>query len=133
MTVQLRAAVRGVINTFNPDIPIVILVSDGYTIGTGRIQVPSFIAPQPAIAQVQPTSTDELKHVNNYNASSIYYDCYIDGDWNGLNRHDGQGGDLLYFYGFEWLVHSVPEKYAPPSNWTKVRVIQQRQAEAPTV
>lgn len=115
----------------NPDISIVILQSNGFTVLPGGIQVPGYLPAIYATAQLQPIPSEELKHINNYNASSVYYDLYIDGDWHSLNRADEKGGDLIYFDGFEWLVISRPEAYSLTSNWTKVRVIQQKSATAP--
>ena len=133
MSINVRAIVRSGINTINPDISIVVLQSDGFEVVPGGIQEPQYLDAVSATAQVQPVPSEELQHINNYNASSVYYDLYIDGDWSGLNRADEKGGDLIYFDGFEWLVLSRPEAFSISSNWTKVRVIQQRKTMAPVV
>lgn len=133
MGINIRQVIRSGINNINPDISIVILQSDGFTVLPGGIQSPAYLPAVNAIAQLQPISSEDLQHINNYNASSVYYELYIDGDWHSLNRADEKGGDLIYFDGFEWLVISRPEAYSLTSNWTKVRVIQQKIAIPPVI
>lgn len=133
MGLNVRGIVRAGINTINPDIPIVILQSGGFTVLPGGIQSPAYLQAVSAIAQIQPIPSEELQHIANFNASSVYYDLYIDGDFHGLNRADEKGGDLIYFDGFEWLVISRTEAFSLSSNWTKVRVVQQKTATVPVV
>jgi len=133
MGINVRGIVRSGVNSINPDTPVVILQSSGFTVLPGGIQAPGYLPAVSAIAQVQPIPSEELKHIANFNSSSVYYDLYIDGDWHGLNRADEKGGDLIYFDGFEWLVISRPEAFSLSSNWTKVRVVQQKTAAAPVV
>lgn len=133
MSIIIRGIIRSGINTINPDIDIVILQSNGFTVVPGGIQVPAYLDPISAKGQLQPVPSEELMHINNYNSSSVYYDLYIDGDFHSLNRADQKGGDLIYFDGFEWLVISRPEAYSLTSNWTKVRVVQQKASVPPVV
>jgi hypothetical protein len=133
MGIAIRNIIRAGINTINPDISIVILQSNGFTVLPGGIQAPGYLPAIDAIAQLQPIPSEELKHINNYNSASVYYDLYIDGDFHSLNRADEKGGDLIYFDGFEWLVISRPEAFSLTSNWTKVRVIQQKKEVAPVI
>jgi len=133
MGINIRGIVRAGINSINPDISIVILQSDGFTVIPGGIQVPAYLDAVGETGQLQPVPSEELKHINDYNSSSVYYDLYIDGDWHSLNRADEKGGDLIYFDGFEWLVISRPEAYSLTSNWTKVRIVQQKTAIPPVI
>jgi hypothetical protein len=130
---NLHALVRGVIPLVNPDQEAVILRSAGYTVDdTGR-QEPQYAAPVTARAQVQPVPETVLQHVEGYNQGSIYRHMYLAGDWSGLDRATGQGGDLVYWDGFEWLVDQVVEGWNPTAGWTLIRVVQQRAAEPPEV
>ena len=49
----------------------------------------------------------------------------------GLERATAQGGDMLYFEGFEWQVDQVLEAWNATAGWTKVRCIQVRATTPP--
>lgn len=122
---NLHKLVRGVIPLVNPDQEVVILRSAGYTVDdTGR-QTPRYAEPVTVRAQVQPVPETVLQHVEGYNQSSIYRNMYLMGDWTGLSRATGQGGDLVYWDGFAWLVDQVPEAWDPTAGWTLIRVVRQ--------
>lgn len=133
MSINVRAIVRSGVNSINPDIDVVILQSDGFTVDDAGDQIPAYLTAVSVAAQVQPVPSEELKHINNYNVSSVYRYLYIDGDWNSLRRSDSKGGDIIYFQGFEWLVNSKPEIYHDVNTWTKITVIQQKLSEAPAL
>ncbi len=133
MPIYIRNIIRSGIQSINPDTPIVIVRIQGYTVAADGGQVPNELTPEPEMAQIQPIQTSDLEHINNYNSAKKYEDLWIEGNWNALNRAEETGGDLIYYDGFEWLVHSIPEKWARGSNWTRVRVIQQKLATAPDV
>lgn len=123
---NLHRLVRGVIPLVNPDQEVVILRSTGYTVDdTGR-QTPQYAEPVTVRAQVQPVPETVLQHVEGYNQNSIYRNMYLLGDWTGLSRATGQGGDLVYWDGFAWLVDQVPEAWDPTAGWTLIRVVRQR-------
>lgn len=122
---NLHRLVRGVIPLVNPDQEVVILRSTGYTVDdTGR-QMPQYAEPVTVRAQVQPVPETVLQHVEGYNQSSIYRNMYLMGDWTGLSRATGQGGELVYWDGFAWLVDQVPEAWDPTAGWTLIRVVRQ--------
>lgn len=133
MAINIRQIIRSGINTINPDIQIIIQQSDGFTVEDDGTQTPAYLDAEEYTAQVQPVSSEELKHLDTYNASSIYYSIYIDGVVHGLNRSIAKGGDLVYFDGFEWLILSLPETYTLSSNWTRFMVIQQKLSDPPAV
>ena len=111
MTILIRNIIRSGINAINSDDQIVIVRQQGFTVSADGTQVPVQSTPEAATAQIQPTPTSELEHINNYNSSSTYYDCYLNGDYNSLRKQDGQGGDLFYFYGSnkysELMAHTI--------------------------
>ena len=122
---NLHRLVRGVIPLVNPDQEVVILRSTGYTVDdTGR-QMPQYAEPVTVRAQVQPVPETVLQHVEGYNQNSIYRNMYLMGDWTGLSRATGQGGDLVYWDGFAWLVDQVPEAWDPTAGSTLIRVVRQ--------
>ena len=131
MGMNVRGIVRSGINSINPDVSIVIVRIQGFTVGAGREQIPNKLTPEGTDAQIQPLKTSDLEHVNNYNSSKTYKYLHIDGDWNSLRRADEKGGDLIYFDGFEWMINAIPEKYR--GQWTRVIVVLQKVLEAPAV
>ena len=129
---NLHRLVRGVIPLVNPDQTVTILRSTGYTVDdTGR-QTPQYAEPVTVKAQVQPVPETVLQHVEGYNQNSMYRNMYLLGDWTGLSRATGQGGDVVYWDGFAWLVDQVPEAWDPSAGWTLIRVVRQgAAAQAP--
>ena len=87
--------------------------------------MPQYAEPVTVRAQVQPVPETVLQHVEGYNQNSIYRNMYLMGDWTGLSRATGQGGDLVYWDGFAWLVDQVPEAWDPTAGWTLIRVVRQ--------
>lgn len=122
---NLHKLVRGVIPLVNPDQEVVILRSAGYTVDDTGQQTPQYAEPVTVRAQVQPVPETVLQHVEGYNQSSIYRNMYLMGDWTGLSRSTGQGGDLVYWDGFAWLVDQVSEAWDATAGWTLIRVVRQ--------
>ena len=127
---NLHDMVRTAITCVNPDQTVMLLQSAGQTV-ENYTQVPVF---EPAVevkAQVQPVSDKALAWITQTRQSTTWRDCYLYGAVTGLERATAKGGDFLYFEGFEWEVDQVLEAWSATANWTKVRVVQVRQCDAP--
>jgi hypothetical protein len=120
---NLHALVRGAINSVNPDVLVVVLKSTGWTVAADGEQVPAYAAPVSIMAQVQPLTSHQLKQVDNLNQSSTYRNFYLQGDFSGLERATGKGGDVIQHDGKLWFVDSQPETWA--TGWTLVRGVLQ--------
>lgn len=131
MGINLHRAVRNVIPAINPDQPVIILAYSGQSENEYFETVPEYAPAAEVMAQPQPVQDKTLQFLIQQRGNSIWHDFYLDGEWNGLCRAKEQGGDLLYWDGFEWLVDQVLERWAPTAGWTKVRAIQQRTCPPP--
>ncbi len=126
----LHALVRGAITSVNPDQSVIILQSDGFDVADYE-QRPKWKEAVSVKAQCQPVADKTIQLLNQQRQNSIWWDFYLEGDWNSLMRSKEKSGDLLYWNGFEWQVDQVLEAWAPTVGWTKLRCIQVRQSETP--
>lgn len=121
---NLHGIVRTAINMVNPDLLAVLLRSSGYITGVDGRQVPSFQSYRGKI-QVQGTSREDLKHINDLNMQGVFRKVYILGNWAGVIRADQRGGDVLKFAQVpgtaiqEWRIVQVLETWP---DWCSVLV-----------
>lgn len=118
---NLHQIVRGPITTVNPDVPGVLKVNSGFTTAPGGKRVQSYTDVD-VMAQMQELSSTDLKQVDAINVQGILRSVYLNGNFNGINRPDQKGGDILVVNGQQWLVVKVPELWP---DWVKVIVCQQ--------
>lgn len=132
MGLNLHALVRPLITAVNPDQTVVVLQSAGFEIAD-YAQRPVWKAAVAAQAQPQPVPDKALQFLVQQRQNSLWQDFYLEGEWNGLRRAKEQGGDLLYWDGFEWQVDQVLERWSPTVGWTKVRCVQLRACPPPEI
>lgn len=117
---NLHQLVRRAISSINPDQTVTIKKFIGYD-NSGVYAIPSYEEVQ-TTAQIQPIRSSDIQHINNFNTSSVYKNMYLNGDWNGLNRAVGSGGDLVVWNNQTWYVVAVDENFSPTAGWTKITV-----------
>jgi hypothetical protein len=126
---NLHGLVRGAINSVNPDIPIVLLVSTGNTIGPSGKSTPSYAAAQNMRGQVQAVRGSDLKKYSFLQANGIYRAVYLYGNPDAINRLASKGGDLLQFPQYPkgpvctWLITVVDEPWTASNGglaWSRV-------------
>jgi hypothetical protein len=128
---NLRNIVRGAITSINPDVLATIMQSTGYTIDTDGTQVPQYTIVDNVPVQVQALSNDELHQLEGLNIQGNKFGVYLNGDYSGLIRRTGQGGDLVVLYGTVWLATIVLENWGIPGTadaWVKLAITQQTDA-----
>ena len=130
---NLHSIVRGAICAVNPDVTVIIRRSNGFIEDEAGQQIPQYLPTVSVTAQIQPINSEERRSVERLNQSRIYRNAYLDGDWTGLKRSTEQGGDLVYWDGYEWWIDDVPEAWDPTAGWTCIRIVQQRLADPPEV
>lgn len=135
---NLHAAVRGAVQSVNPDQDIAWQQSAGYVIQPGGKQVPSYAASVDVRGNVQPLSRKDLEHPDMQNVQGVTRAVYLFGNVQGVVRPDAKGGDLLIFpqnRGGDpqtWKVCAVLETWNPDTvGWCKVGVVLQLNAVAP--
>jgi len=116
---NLHGIVTPFIAAINPPVMGEILQSTGYATGSDFKQAPSYAPAIVASMQVQALTQKQLEHMDALNIQGVFKSVYLNGDWNGIIRVSGTGGDLLAFGGFLWRIVEVSEQYA---DWTRVTV-----------
>lgn len=107
---NLHQIVRGAITTVNPDVPGVLKVNSGFATAPGGKRVQTYTDVD-VIVQMQSLSSTDLKQVDAINVQGILQSAYLNGNFNGINRPEQQGGDMLIVDGKTWLVVKVAELY----------------------
>nr|WP_094433472.1 hypothetical protein [Pectobacterium carotovorum]OYN49461.1 hypothetical protein B7L51_19525 [Pectobacterium carotovorum] len=119
---NLHQIVRSAITTVNPDTDGVFLVNTGFTTQPGGGRVPSY-TDVPVIVQLQELSSTDLRQIDAVNIQGILRSAYLNGNFNGVNRPEQKGGDILMIGTEKWLVVKVPELWP---DWCRVIVNLQR-------
>ena len=119
---NLRAIANNTSVIVNPNVTVTVLVSTGYTIGSGLKQVPSYATPISGPAQIQALDSVELRHLDKLNIQGVRRAAYLRENLAGIIRPDSKGGDIIQISGRDWLVVKVLETWP---NWTKVAIVLQ--------
>ena len=116
---NLHGIASGIISAVNPKQTIQLLNGISATPGDVYAEsTPTYNDPVDVVAQVQPIRSERLRHIRNFNESSIYKAFFISGFMDGLNRVTGAIGDLIVWDSKVWLVVDVPEDFATTAGWT---------------
>ena len=114
------------IAAINPWVTISIQSSAGYTTNPDGSRVPTYAAPQSILAQVQSLQYNDMMQLDGINIEGERRALYLNGNWDGVERPDGKGGDILTFPdGSNWLVVLVLENWSSTDGWVKVAVTRQ--------
>jgi hypothetical protein len=111
------------IAAINPLLEVTITPNTGYTTDAGGRQIPTYGTPYTLFAQVQQLTSGDLRKLDGLNIQGVQYAIYLNGEWNGVVRTAGKGGDLMCFRGQTWLVVAVLEQW--PHQWSKLGVVLQ--------
>ncbi len=119
---DLRSIANSVSQTVNPNKIVTILKSSGYSIGTGRKQVPSYSTGVTLPAQIQALDSKDLKQLDGLNIQGTIKAIYVRGAFAGVIRPEGVGGDIVQIDGQDWLIVKILEGWAL---WTKAAIVLQ--------
>ncbi|TAL90907.1 MAG: hypothetical protein EPN62_00795 [Candidimonas sp.] len=118
---NLHQIVSGAIGSVNPFIPIIVQQSTGYTQDANFHRVPTYNN-IPTTGQVQALTGKDLRQLEALNVQGVNEAVYLNGNFEGVFRVLGKGGDLLIFNGYTYLVMAVLERW---SDWCKLAVVMQ--------
>jgi hypothetical protein len=107
---NLHGLVRSAIGTVNPEIPVTIRSSTGYTTAPDGSQVPSY-STLATTGQRQALSGGDIMRLNNLNVQGVTEKMYLTGNYEGVFRVLSKGGDLMDFGGQTYLVSAVLERW----------------------
>lgn len=118
---NLHGIASRVISAVNPMIAITVNVSTGYTTSADGTQVPTY-SPLSTTGQVQALSGKDLRQLEGLNIQGVSEKAYLNGNYEGVFRVLGKGGDLLVFGGRTYLVIAVLERWP---DWCSVALMMQ--------
>jgi hypothetical protein len=107
---NLHSMAAQAVGSVNPHIPVTIKVSAGYTTGADGSQVPAYSLIE-AIGQKQALSSQDLQKLQGLNVQGVTSKIYLNGNYDGVFRILGKGGDLIIFGGRTYLVNAVLEQW----------------------
>lgn len=107
---NLHGIVRNAIGAVNPDIPVTIRSSTGYTTAVDGSQMPCYSTTN-TTGQRQALTGGDIMRLNNLNVQGVTEKMYLNGNYEGVFRVLGKGGDLLTFGGQTYLVSAVLERW----------------------
>ena len=117
---DLRGCANAMSDSVNPNMPVTIQASTGYTTGgTGMRQIPSYAAPVSGFAQIQALSSEDLRHLDGLNVQGATYSILLRGPLNTVLRPNSQGGDLVTVNGQTFLTVAVLEQWPL---WTRAAI-----------
>lgn len=116
---DLRGLVNGATSTVNSNVVVTVKRAVGYTVGTGRKQVPQYADGVTGPGQVQALDSDDLKQLDGLNIQGTIKAIYLRGVLAGVVRPEGTGGDIVEIGDQTWLVVKVLEGWP---TWTKAAI-----------
>lgn len=119
---DIRGISNSIIQSVNPDEEVTLLLSDGYTIGSGAKQVPKYKTPITLFAQIQALDGVDLKQLDGLNIQGTIRAIYITGEMAGVIRPAQVGGDIIQRGSQTWLIVKVLESW---TNWCKAAMVLQ--------
>jgi hypothetical protein len=124
---NLHAIVGPIVAAVNPWVSATIQVSTGSTTDAAGKRGPSYAAPVPVQVQMQSLTYQDLVQISGMNIQGERRAMYVNGNWAGVVRPDGKGGDLITLEkdGSVWLVAQVLENWYGTDGWVKVCVTRQ--------
>lgn len=120
---NLHGIVAGAIGAVNPMRSMVVKQSTGYTI-VNYVQVPAYTTLNVS-GQAQALTGKDLAMLNGLNVQGAMSAIYLSGNFEGVFRVLGKGGDLIIYGGITYLVVAVLERWP---DWCKVAVVAQMDA-----
>jgi hypothetical protein len=128
MALNLRGIANGAIQSINPDIPAILRQSSGYTVNEAGKQQNAYRDSRITI-QSQPMSSKELQLIEALGLQGVFRAVHMNGNIEGLRRHDEKGADILNFkqyedsQAFDWLIVQVMESWP---NWCRLLLCRQK-------
>lgn len=126
---NLHAMASGIITSVNPLIPVTVMISTGYNINPDGTQVPTYNNVGNIMAEIQSLTYSEVLQTQGLNLQGTRRAIYLNGRFEGLDREENKGGDLVVYpngenwpFGTTWLIAQVLEQWP---EWCKVVVTRQ--------
>ena len=115
---NLHDIVSSAITSVNPFQEVTITPRESYSADEFGEASSYMGEPYTILADVQPTSSEDIKFINNYNQSSVYKTFWVSANTFGINRPMAKGGDKVVCNGKTYYVASMPEDWYETSGWS---------------
>ena len=123
---NLHSIVSGYVSAINPFLTASYQASNGYTTLPDGTRVPAYAIAVPVKVQKQPMQYLDLTRVDGLNISGEKSAFYVSGNWQGVARPAGKGGDLITLPdGTVWLVVMLLENWHATDGWSKIAAVLQ--------
>lgn len=123
---NLNSIVAPIVAAINPPMSVTVQQSSGSTIAADGSRVPTYLAPVTLSAQVQSLTYSDLQKLDGLNIQGEKRALYLNGNWQGVIRPDGRGGDLVTLPdGSVWLTTMVLENWSLADGWVKIAITRQ--------
>lgn len=109
---NLRQVANSATRRIHPNIPAQIYRSTGATVKPDGSQVPGYAPPVDIQVQMQAVSQRDLQHVDAINLQGQFVSFWVNGQFHGIQRKEGAGGDIIVVNGQQWLIVDVREIWA---------------------
>ena len=119
---NLRGIANGLTSRINPNVSGVFQVNTAFITLPGGKRIQSYNNVDVSV-QFQELSSTDLKQIDAVNTQGILRSAYLNGNFNGVNRPEQKGGDILVVGNDKWLVVKVAELWP---DWCRVIVNLQR-------
>jgi len=124
---NLHNIAGNIVSAINPWVNASIQMSDGYTTAANLTRTPKYKPAIDVMAQMQALTYNDLVQVSGLNIQGEKRAMYLNGDWKGVSRQDGKGGDIITLADSSvWLVVQVLENWEFMAGWVKVAVVRQQ-------
>jgi hypothetical protein len=117
---NLNMVVGSQIPAVNPDMLVTVQLNIGNTMNADGSVTPNYAPPVEVMAQVQPLTAGELRHMDMLNLSGTYRAIYTNGPLRGAVRPSLRGGDRVTLAdGSVYLVTQTLENWFETAGFTK--------------
>jgi hypothetical protein len=127
---NLRNIANGATCAVNPNVLATIQQSAGYETRDDGTQAPKYNTITGVKAQVQEMTSGDIKRMESLNIQNVQQKVYLNGNFEGVFRVLGKGGDLLIIGGRVYLITIVFERWP---DWCSVGVTMQLNTDANTL
>ena len=126
---NLNSIVASLIGSVNPRETVTVYRSLGNAISPDGMRSPSYSAGIVVIAQIQAQPTNDLQHMNGILITGERVVMYMPGQFNGVSRDEGLGGDIVVRAdGTRWLITVVTENWGDQDGWCQCLCVRQKRA-----
>lgn len=107
---NVRGIASGLTAAVNPPTSVTVEQSTGYTTSGDGTRVPTYTTIS-TTGSVQALTGRDLEKLSGLNIQGVTQKIYLNGNFEGVFRATGRGGDLLKFGGQTYLVAAVLERW----------------------